>query len=138
MSLVEKKIYTNTEGYIALMSVLVLSVIGVAIMSAALVLGANESRLSEFVDEAMRTQVVTDVCVEEALQVVKDAGACIDTGGEVALGDATCTYVASGSGGSTCDVQVTSTVGDISRSAHVTVTSSETGLELLSWEETLN
>lgn len=138
MSLVEKKIYTNTEGYIALMSVLVLSVIGVALMSTALVLGANESRLSQFVDEAMRAQIVTDACVEEVLQVVKDTGACIDTSGEMTLDDVTCAYVASGGGGSTCDLRVTSTVGDVSRSAHVTVTSSETGLELLSWEEALN
>lgn len=138
MSEAIKKIYTSNEGYIALMSVLVLSVIGMAIITAALMLGANELQLGKVVGDAFQAQAVVQACAEEALQVVKDAGTCIDTAGELTIDSQTCTYTATGGGGSTCDVQAMGTVSEVSRFVHVTVTSSETGLALVSWEESIN
>lgn len=122
----------------ALMSVLVLSVIGVAIISATLTLGANESRISAVISSALRAQALASACAEEALQVVKDAGTCVDVSSELTIDGQLCTYVATGGGGSTCEIYATSTVNDVSHQVNATVLSSETGLQLTFWSEVLN
>lgn len=130
-----KQAHGSPDGYIALMSVLAVSAIGLGIVTSALMLSTDVARTGEFMQEAVLARYFSESCAEEALQLVRDTGSCINSSGNLAYIDGTCEYFISGEGGGTCDVQTTGFMGRSVQRALISATIDETGVHLQSWEQ---
>ena len=130
-----KRIYTTEDGYIALISVLILSAAGLAMVTTALLLSSDTLRVDLAVQQAAEARALAQACAEQSLQLMKDVLSCQDSNGQLTDSVGTCTYVSTGQGTSTCSVLATGSVGQAVSSLEVTVLQTETGLQLQSWTE---
>lgn len=122
------------NGYVTLISVLIISAIGVAIATSLLLLGLSSSRTSFALQQSDQAKALADACMEEALQQINDSIPFTGTG-NLALGQGTCTYTVTSTGGQTRTITSSGTVGTIIRKNNVTITKITPGIIISSWQE---
>lgn len=124
------------NGFITLISVLILGAVGVAIMSSLILLGLGSSRTSFAIEQSLQARGLADACGEEALNTIR--GNTVYTGTtSVTLGNGTCSFTVTNTGGTTRSVTALGTVGAIIR--HVTiVVATVNPITLTSWQEVAN
>ncbi|HEU5121785.1 MAG TPA: hypothetical protein VFT59_02985 [Candidatus Saccharimonadales bacterium] len=122
------------NGYIALLSVIV---VGAAAMATALVLlttGTNTQRSTLVLQQSIQARQLALACAEEALQLVHDTTAYTGTG-SLTLGVGTCSYTVTSTGASTRTITTTGTVNDVVRKTAVYVTINSSSISISSWQE---
>jgi len=129
-----KNRFNSTEGYITLISVLVVGAVGVAITLSIILLGLGSSRTSFAVEQSGQAKSLSNACVEEALQQIRD-NTSFTGSGNLTLGQGTCTYVITSQGGSNSTINVMGTVGRIIRRVKVVITATNPLIVILSWQE---
>lgn len=125
------------RGYITLISVMVVGAVGVALTTSLILLGLGSSRTSFAVEQSNQAKGLADACADEALQQIRDLTSYSGTGG-FSLGQGTCTYNVTNTGGQTRTVTSVGTVGTIVRKASVLVNAINPQILLTSWQEVAN
>lgn len=122
------------SGYIALITVLIVGAISTTIAATLLVTGTDAQRGSLVLQRSVQARALVGACVEEALQLIHDNTAYTGTG-NLNLGQGSCTYTVTNTGGVNRSVAVSATVNSVVRRAQVYVTIGTTSISITSWQE---
>lgn len=125
---------TKVRGYVALVSVLIVSTIGVVVVTGVLLLGLSTSRTSFTTQQSFQAKALTDACVEEALQQIKDSIPFAGNG-TLTLGQGSCVYTVTNNGAQNRSVVSVGTVGAVVRRVRVTLDKISPSINITSWQE---
>jgi hypothetical protein len=128
-----KKRYDN-RGYIALLSVMFISAIGLAIMLHVITAGVDAGKMDLVYQQLGMAKSVASSCVEDALQKIGNTGTT-SLSSSLTSGSSSCVYSIAPSGGTTVTISATGTMGTITSKIRVIVSSTSTPLILSSWED---
>lgn len=131
------RIRSNPSGYVTLLSVLVVGAVGLAISISLVLLGTASSLSSFTMEQSNQAKGLANACSEAALQQIHDNTAYTGTAG-LTLGQGTCSYTVTNTGGTTRTVAASGTVGTIVRRVTILVSSLSPLITLTSWQETAN
>ncbi len=121
-------------GYVTLLTVLVVSAVGVAITSSLLLLGLGNARSGLALQQAKNAAALADACAEEALQQMRFSPAYSGTA-TLSLGAGSCTYTVTVGVGEAREVRSTGTVGSVVRKVIVAVSALTPKTVVASWQE---
>ena len=117
-----KKICYNIEnqGYITLISVLIVSAVGVLISTSLIWLGLGNSLNSFSLEQENKAKALANLCAEEALQQISDS---IPFAGSntLSLGAGACSYIVIDQGGQNREIQAQGTVNTTIRRVRVNI-----------------
>lgn len=130
----EGTIVQNQQGYVALLSVLVLGAVATAVAIALLVVGADSQREALVTQQSIQARGLVDACAEEALQQIHDNAAFTGTN-TISLGQGVCSYTVANTGPSTRTITANSNVGGVVRKVAVYVTIGSSTISVTSWQE---
>ena len=129
--------HTTQGGYITLISTLVVGAVGIAVVAALLTQGVGLSRSAFAREQSAQSGALADACAEEALQQLADNNTFVGTQG-LTLGQGSCSYTVTNTGGSTRRVESTGTVGTVTRKVLVVVSVISPQVQLSSWQEVVD
>jgi len=124
------------DGYIALISIMI---IGTAIMAIALTLlmtGTDAQRSALVSQQTIQARQISNACVEEALQKIHDTTSFAGSG-MLTVGMGSCTYTVASTGVNTRTISANGTAGGVVRKAMVYVTINTSNISITSWQEVL-
>lgn len=135
----KKKCYNikQSEGYLILMSVMIVGAITLAIVVSMLLSGLGISNTSFAYQQNAQARALADACVNEALQQIRDNTA-FSGSNNLSLGQGNCTYTVINTGGENRTIQASSTVGVIIRKTQATITQINPTITIASWQELSN
>lgn len=122
------------NGFIALISVLVVGAVGVTITLSLLLLGVDNSRTSFAVEQLNQAKALTNACAEEALQQIRDSTPFTGTG-NFTLGQGSCTYAVTSQGGQKRTITTSSAVGTMIRKVKILIDGINPTIQVTSWQE---
>lgn len=133
-----KKCYNkNQGGFITLISVLVVGVVGIAITLSLILLGLGSSRTSFAVEQSNQAKALANTCAEEALQQIRDSTPFTGSG-NLTLGQGICTYTVTSQGGQNRTITASGTVSTITRRAKIIINGITPTIQIVSWQEVDN
>ena len=122
------------NGYITLVSVLVVGAVGIAIALSLILLGAGSSRTSFALQQSAQAKGLANACAEEAREQIRES--TLFTGsGNLTLGQGTCSYTVTNTGGTNRIVIASGTVGTIVRKLTITISAINPFIVINSWQE---
>lgn len=122
------------SGFITLLTVLIISAVGVAIGTSLLLLGLASSRSSLSVQQSKQAAALADACAEEALQQL--AFATSYTGPvSLSFGTGSCTAAITVGSGGIRTIDATGTVVTVVRKAKVITSQLTPKIVVSSWQE---
>ncbi len=124
----------NTKGYITLLSVLIVGAVGTAIAVSLLLLGVGASRTSFALEQSHQVKALTNACVEEALEVIRETNLFSGTT-TLVIGAGSCSFGISLGAGEIRRVFASSTIGTITRKASTTVSAINPVIVVVGWQE---
>ncbi|MDD5626513.1 MAG: hypothetical protein PHW01_00645 [Patescibacteria group bacterium] len=130
-----KKCYNKQEdGFITLISVLVVGAVGIALTISVILLGLGSSRTSFTNEQSNQAKALTNACAEEALQQIRDSVNFEGTG-SLTLGLGSCTYTVTKLVSQNRTVTASGTVGTIIRKASIALDTIRPSINITSWQE---
>lgn len=121
------------EGYIILLSVMIIGAISATIAVSLLSLGINSTKTSLTMQQAAQARMMANTCVDLALIEIYNNN--LYTGSNTTTtSDGTCTYTVIDTGGSNRTINSSSTVGVVVRKSQVYV-DSFSPINVTSWQE---
>ena len=122
------------DGYVALISMLVVGAACLTIALALLVDGADSQRSVLVTQQSTDARNLAKSCVDEALQQMRENISFTGTG-SLTLGVGSCSYTVANTGGDSRIIDAVGTSGNVVRKiqAHATITTST--LSISSWQE---
>lgn len=139
--------HSTQDGYLTLMGVLIVAAMGLTISVSLLLLGVGSSRTSFAIQQSYQATSLSNACAEEALQQIYDSMIMPDpipdpvpvlvpyTGsGILNLGQGSCNYEVTNTGGNTRKIKTSGTVGTIIRKDQITI-SSVNPIVISEWQE---
>lgn len=130
------KTQTN-KGFITLMATLLVLAVGLSISISMLMLGVGSSRTSFVIKQSYQSNALANACAEEALQKIYDSVVTppLFTGtGSLTIGQGSCSYTVSDTGGGTMNITTSGTVGDVIRKNQI-ILSTVSPIAISSWQE---
>lgn len=124
----------RTDGYVALLSVLITGAACVAIATGLLMFGTDTQRAALVTQQSYQAQNLAATCGEEALQIIHDDTAFTGSG-NLTVGQGTCTYTVNNTGGSNRTIVTTGTVNGIVRKLNIYATIGASSISITSWQE---
>lgn len=140
-----KVCYTNMDGYITFLSILVFSVIGLSVATSLILLGLNSSRASFIFEQSNQAKALANACAEEALQKIADSTKY--KGSDILiLGQGSCNYTVADIGkiciGTKCKekgitklVAASGAVGTVTRKIRISIDIVDSLINLTYWQE---
>lgn len=132
-----KKWFDYKEGYITLISVLVVGAVGIAIALSIILLGVGFSQSSFAIEQSSQAKALANACGEEALQQIRDVSSFTGVGG-LAFGQGACSYSVTSQGTLSSIVTARGRVGTIVRKISITVSNVNPPIILKTWQEVAN
>ena len=128
-------IASTQKGFVALISIIVISTVALGIAMSISLLGVGEARSALDFKRGNETLKIAEGCIEEALLRLRDNAGY--TGDPLDVGDGSCTITISGTGADrTIDVEATITTPvDYIRNIRVTVKRTGNSINVVSWQE---
>lgn len=125
----------NQNGYVILISVLVVSIVGLAIAASVITLGIGSSQTALSSQQSFQARALADACAEHALNELRQSTGY--SGSETLMfATGSCEVLAvGGSGNSNRTVQVSGTVGTAVRYVEVIVAEVKPQLQISQWQE---
>lgn len=127
-------ILQRQEGYIALISVLIVGLIGMTITTSLLLLGVENNQTGIVQQQSNQSKVLADACIEEALQQISDSTPFTGTD-TISLGQGSCTYTVTSQGGQNRTITATGTVDDVIRKTEVIIDKITPSISVVLWQE---
>lgn len=122
------------EGYIALISVLMVAAIGAAIMISVIASGITASKTDLSLQQSGSARILASSCAEEALEKILETGSTTGSG-SLTIASGTCMYTVTSTNGQNITIQSTGSLGTIISKIKVIVATTTPGITLSSWEE---
>jgi hypothetical protein len=122
------------NGYVLLISVLIIGAVAVSIATALLVFGVGSSRTSLSIQQGVRARGLANACASEALQQIRDSTPFTGTS-NLTLGQGTCSYTVTNTGGPNRTIISTGTVGTVVRKVKITITKINPQIVVATWQE---
>ena len=124
----------NQKGFLVLLSVLVVSAVGVAISTSLFLLGTSALRTSFASEQSSQAMALSDACAEEALEQIRKNSSYTGTI-TITLGQGTCTYIITNTGGENRTINASSTVDAITRKVQILLDDVTPQINATSWQE---
>ncbi len=125
----------SRKGYIALISVILMSALGLGIMLSVIAAGVNASRTDFSLQQSGGARSLASSCAEEALQKILETSTTTSSG-NLTIGSGTCAYlITSTSSGQNITISSTGILGTVTSKIKVVVATTTPGITLSSWEE---
>jgi len=124
----------RSEGYIALLAVLITGAAAMAIAVMLLTTGTDAQRSALISQQSIQARQLAHACVEEALQKIHDSTSYTGTGTGT-LGAGSCAYTVTSTGATTRTVATTGTVNSVVRKVTAYATISSSTISITSWQE---
>ena len=128
-----KNLRNNKGGYITLISVLIVGAVAIAITTSMLLLGLGSSRTSFALEHGYQAKALANLCVEEALQQMRDFTPFSGTN-NLSAGQGICTYTVTNTGGQNRLITAQGTVGTIVRKISINVNTINPKINGVSWQ----
>lgn len=125
---------SRTRGYVALLSVIAIGVIGTAIMLSVMLQGINITKTNIAVEKAGQARVLASSCGEEALQKILETGTT-SSSGNLTVASGTCSYTISATTSQMLIVLSTGLVDTIVSKIKIIVSTTTPSIVLSSWQE---
>ena len=122
------------RGYIALLTVLIVSAIAIAISLVLLTTGINSQRSGLVEQQSKQARALAIACAQEALQQIHDNIGFTSTG-NLSMGQGSCTYTVTSTGTTTRSILATGTVGNVVRKIQTYATIGSSSISITSWQE---
>lgn len=122
------------RGYVALLAVLISGAVATSIGLALLLAGVDGQRSAYVTQRSVQARGLMSACAEEALQAIYDNTGFTGSG-NLNLGQGSCTYTVTNTGGSNRTITVSGTVNAVVRRAEVYVTIGALSISITSWKE---
>lgn len=127
---------TDNDGYVLLLSVLVVGAIGATVAVSLLVLGVISSKSTLAHQQSLQARALADTCAHEAIERLTRDDTYAGAGDTMTLTTGECTIDAlNGTGSTNRIVQTTGTAGDATRRVEVTIGDLEFPVTVDRWEE---
>ncbi|PJE77101.1 hypothetical protein COV05_00630 [Candidatus Uhrbacteria bacterium CG10_big_fil_rev_8_21_14_0_10_48_16] len=122
------------QGFITLISVIIVGAVGTSIAVSVILLGLSSSRTSFAIEQSSQAKALVNACVEEALQQIRDSIPYTGSGSLI-FGQGDCSYVVTSQGGQDRTITALGTVGTIVRKAEVVINTITPSIGVVSWQE---
>lgn len=122
------------QGFITLMSMLIVVAIGTMVSVSLLLLGLASSRSSFSVEQSKQAQALVDTCAEEALQQIQ-SNQSFSGSGNLSLGQGSCSYTVVNGGGQNRIITANSAVGTVIRKISISIDTITPAINISSWQE---
>lgn len=124
---------TQQDGYIILMSVIIIGAISVAIATSLLSLGVNNTKTALTLQRAEQARALAGTCIDLALIEIYSSSTYVGTS-STSTSEGECYFIVLDTGGDTRTINASSTVGPVVRKAQVKIDSVDP-INILSWQE---
>lgn len=124
----------NTTGFVTLVAVLLVGVVGISIGLSILLLGLGSSRTSFAIEQSNQAKALANACAEEALEQMRDSTS-FSGSGSFSLGQGICTYTVTNLGGQNRIVATFGIVGTMVRKVKVVIDKINPKIHVVSWLE---
>jgi len=121
------------NGFITLMSVIVMVAVASALAISVILLGTDSLRMSGVVNDEKEAMAIADACAEEALGQIRAHDLVGTANLSVATG--TCTYPITAGAGEARTVEVTAAAAGITRKIRITIDAIDPALHITAWED---
>lgn len=122
------------NGYITLISVLVVGAVGVALTVSLILLGLSSSRTSFAIEQSNQAKSLANACAEEAMQQIRDSTSFTGNG-NLTIGQGTCIYTVTNQGGQNRAITASGAVGAIIRKVKISINKINPAIQVVSWQE---
>ena len=122
------------SGYVALLAVLIVGAIATATGIVLLLTSADSQRSVLVSQQSKQARSLAVACSQEALQLMYENTSYTGSG-NLTLGQGSCTYTVTNTGGSTRSVAATGTVNNTSRKIQLNVTIGSLNISITSWQD---
>ena len=129
---------TNLNGYVALMSVIILGAVGGLITLTLYLTGIQSAQSSDLYIKSYQAKTLADTCAESAIGKIITSSTTLETG-NIVLGNGNCNFIITNGIDTAKYITSTANVGDVIRKVSVIVDTSKTTtnhtIKILSWQE---
>ncbi len=123
------------KGYIALISVILMSALGLSIMLSVIAAGVDASITDFSLQQLGGARSLASSCAEEALEKIFETSTSTSNG-NLSIGSGTCSYlITSTSSGQNITISSTGLLGTVTSKIKVVIATTTPGITLSSWEE---
>lgn len=125
---------SDQKGYVALLSVLIMGAVSLSVGLALLLQGADSQRQTLVLQQSMQARGLAQACAEEALQQMYTSNSFTGTN-TMNLGQGSCTYAVTSTGGSNRTIDTSGIVNDVVRRIKIHATITTSIISVISWQE---
>lgn len=125
------------KGYIALISVMLMSALGLAIMLSVISSGVDASKTDFSLQQSGAARSIASSCAEEALQRIVET-ATTSSSGSLIVASGTCSYLITSVNGENITIQSTGLLGTVTSKIKVVIATTSPAVSLSSWEEVVD
>lgn len=123
------------KGYIALSVTLIIGAVASVILVSLLVLGLGYSRSSQSSSFSLQARSLADACVEDGLRQLRANNGYTASNTTISLGNGTCTYSLTNTGGNNRQIDAHGDVGTVTRKVKVLTNALSPKITVSSWTE---
>ena len=128
------KSFFGEQGYIALLSVLILGAVSLSVALVLLTTGTDSQKAALVTQHSAQARGLAASCGDEALQQLRDNNAFTGTN-SLTVGQGNCSYTVTNTGSSTRTIDTTGNVSDVTRRVKIYVTITSSSISITSWQE---
>lgn len=122
------------NGYVILLTVLMVGAVAVTAASALLLLAVDSSKNSALSVDSRVARLLADACAEEALEIVRESS--VSSGyGSLSLGEGSCGYFITKLGGQKRSILASSTIAEATRSVVIGLDRIFPAIRVTYWRE---
>ncbi len=130
-----KFINKNSQGYIVLISVLIIGVVAIAITTSILFFGASSSRMLLSVEELYKTKALANACAEQALEELRQNNNLANGEHIIYIDEGSCEYTLIVGTGDNRTLQIVSEIRQTFRKTEIIVDQLKPTINVSSWKE---
>ncbi len=124
-------------GFMALIGVLILGIVGVSISISVLSMGSGASRASFALEQGKQTESLLQACIEEAFSEIRVFHA-FEGEENFLLGQGNCWFKVAVNGGESRTVSAMATIDSVDKRAEVLIDTIDPQINVISWKEVDN
>ena len=124
----------KTEGYVTLLSVLVVGAVGLAITVSLVLLGLGASQSSLSLEKSAQAKSLANACAEQALQEVRN-DINLSGSGNLSLTQGSCSFTVANTGSESRLIIASGQAGKAVRKVKLNIDQINPQINILSWQE---
>lgn len=127
-------IIPRSDGYVALMAVLIVGATSLALGVSLLLAGTDSQRSVAVTQQSAQARNAATACAEEGLQKIRDTNSFTGTA-TLTLGANSCSYTVTSTGATTRVIDAQSSINGVARKVKVYVTITSLSISVTSWQD---